>query len=201
MATGDVSPQLAEYLSDMKVSHFPTRVDACEDWVEEGLFNRISGLLIGYAYKHDISIDQKGDWVRGQARTLYLGSKSSVTRLVLYEKGYEAGGDIRWVRLEVRVRPSRHAREEVSNWNPGQCFGASRWLTEALACIGWNHLQASSVGTVYRPSDADRTRMAMAKQYRKVFLELLGEVGSWEGVGLKISCLLDEASTSVGVVG
>jgi hypothetical protein len=43
--------------------------------------------------------------------------------------------------------------------------------------------------------------MAMAKQYRKVFLELLGEVGSWEGVGLKISCLLDEASTSVGVVG
>lgn len=146
--------------------HFVTRLDACEDWIEHGLFDRMAAGLIDYAVANRIVITQQGDWVRGQARTLYLGSKQSAVRLVLYEKGYEQGANPDWVRLEVRVRPKgRIAREAVSKWSPAEAFGAARWVVEALKGIGWDHLQAHSIGSVYRPSNDERARRALRKQY------------------------------------
>lgn len=158
--------------------HSITRLDACEDWIEPGLFDRMSAQLIAYAVANGITITQLGDWVRGEARTLYLGSKQSAVRLVLYEKGYEQGGDPNWVRLEVRVRPKgRLAREAVSKWTPGEAFGAARWVVEALEGIGWDHLQAQSVGSVYRPSNDERARITLRKQYGAVIRRWVDECG------------------------
>ncbi|MFO5615250.1 replication initiation factor domain-containing protein, partial [Klebsiella pneumoniae] len=69
-----------------------TRAHACVAWVEEGPFDSLSAHLIAYAKDNGISINQQGDWARGQARTLYLGSPQSPVRICLYEKGYEQGG-------------------------------------------------------------------------------------------------------------
>jgi len=158
--------------------HSVTRLDACEDWIEAGLFDRMSAHLIAYAVANGITITQLGDWVRGEARTLYLGSKQSAVRLVLYEKGYEQGGDPNWVRLEVRVRPKgRMAREAVSEWTAGQAFGAARWVVEALEGLGWDHLQAQAVGSVYRPSNDERARLTLRKQYGAVIRRWVDECG------------------------
>lgn len=153
--------------------HYPTRVDACEDWVEQGLFDRMAAHLIAYAVGNRITITQLGDWVRGQARTLYLGSKHSAVRLVLYEKGYEQGANPDWVRLEVRCRPKgRRNRLMFSVLTPGQVFGAAKWVVAALEGLGWDHLQALSIGTVYRPSDDERARRVLLKQYGAI-------IGRW----------------------
>lgn len=185
-------------------AHSVTRVDACEDWIEAGLFDRITVPLLAYAVQHGIEINQQGDWERGIARTLYLGSTKSAVRLVIYEKGYEIGiehgGDPGHVRMEVRVRPKGQAREAVSRWTPGEAFGAARWLTEALSLLGWDHLQAQSVGTVYRPSDDERARRTAAKQYGRVFAQWVADCRSVEEFAEELLHLVADNNDSPDVL-
>jgi len=151
------------------------------------MFDLVTGELIAYAKEHNIVINQQGDWARGQARTLYLGAPSSVVRLVIYEKGYEAGGDLNWVRFEARARPKgREARLAVSRWEPKQVFGASAWLVDALESIGWADLVPESIGTVWKPSDALRARRTLLKQYGAI-LKTWAEESSWAGLGPAIA--------------
>lgn len=190
VGTGENAPAVAGAVKAFR--HGPSRVDACEDWIEEGLFDRLAAPLIRYAEGHRIAINQQGDWVRGQGRTLYLGSKASAVRLVLYEKGYEAGGDLNWVRLEARVRASGLVRELlVSQWVPRQAFGASQWLCEALEAIGWDHLQQQSVTKPWRPSDVERARFHMLRQYGPTLQAWADELGSWQALA---ACLADVLS-------
>lgn len=184
---GEQAVPVAAALRGLGVSHRVTRADACEDWVEPGLFDRLAGQLIGYARENRVRIDQQGDWVRGQARTLYLGAKSSAVQLVLYEKGYQVGGDRDWVRLEVRVRPKGDAGYLVAEWSPGELFGAAPWVVEALERIGWDHLEARVVGTVYRPSDVERARAALLTQYGNILERWAADAGGWDSLGPVIS--------------
>lgn len=182
--TSDESPVLAQALRDFGKPHLPTRVDSCVDWQEEGLFDSLSAALIQFAQDNRLAINQQGDWVRGEARTLYLGSKDSPVRLVMYEKGYEQGGDAPkdWVRLEVRVRPKREHRSAVAMWDAEHAFCAA-WVPDALQCLGWDHLSKRSVGTVWKRSDAERARYALLKQYGAIMDQWATEVGSWEALG------------------
>lgn len=190
-STGEESPTLAEALRSFQ--HMPTRVDACEDWREPGLFDRLAAELTKFATDKGLSINQQGDWVRGEARTLYLGSKDSPVRLVLYEKGYELGGNAPkdLVRLEVRVRPKRAARDLVARWQPGEAFGAA-WVPDALERIGWDHLERFKVGTIWRPSDEQRARAALLRQYGAIIEAWADEAGGWEALGPAIGQTLRE---------
>ncbi|WP_287815313.1 replication initiation factor domain-containing protein, partial [Pseudomonas sp.] len=126
------------------------------------MFDSLSGELIRYAQVNRLSINQQGDWVRGEARTLYVGSKDSPVRLVLYEKGYEQGGTAPkdWVRLEVRIRPKKDWRERVARWDADTVFCAG-WVPDALRALGWDDLVKRTIGTVWKPSDAERARTAL----------------------------------------
>lgn len=128
-----------------------------------------------------------GDWIRGEGRTLYIGSKTSPVQLMIYEKGFEQGGlaPRDWVRLEVKVRPKREHRSAVSRWEPEDAFGAS-WVPDALKCLGWDHLRKKSVGTVWKQSDAERARRALLKQYGATLAIWAQEVGSWQNLGAAI---------------
>lgn len=200
--TSDESPVLAAALREFSnvtgIHHLPTRVDACCDWVEPGLFDSLSAHLIQYAMDNRLAIDQQGDWERGQGRTLYIGSKSSPVRLVLYEKGYEQGGGapLDWVRLEVRVRPKRDHRYAVASWGADMCFCAG-WVPDALQVLGWDDLQdRASVGTVWRRSDTERARAALLRQYSAVIRTWKDEVGgSWSDFGQVLGDAV-EVSTS-----
>lgn len=193
--TSDESPVLAKALREFGKPHLPTRVDSCVDWQEEGLFDSLSAALIQYAQDNRLSINQQGDWVRGEARTLYLGSKDSPVRLVIYEKGYEQGGDAPtdWVRMEVRVRPKREHRSAVALWESDHAFEAA-WVPDALQCLGWDHLSKRSVGTVWKRSDAERARHALLKQYGAIMAQWASEVGSWDAFGPAVATALDDLS-------
>lgn len=202
-STSDESPTLAAALREFSnvtgIPHLPTRVDACEDWRQPGLFTSMADQLIAFAQDNRLAINQQGDWVRGEGRTLYLGSKDSPVRLVIYEKGYEQGGDAPkdWVRLEVRVRPKREHRAKVATWFPGQALSAA-WIPDALKCLGWDHLEKQAVGTVWKRSDAERARQALLKQYGAIIAQWASEVGSWEGLGLVLQDSIQGAKAPLG---
>lgn len=184
-AAGENAREVSPVVRSRFPGHRVSRADAATDWIRAGLFDELARVLLAYATANGISINQQGDWTRGEARTLYLGSKYSPVRLVLYEKGYESGGDRNWVRLEVRVRPKGDAKAVVASWTPDDCYSASPWLVEALAAIGWEELKPQSVGTVWRPSDVERARAAMLKQYGATLRVWAIELGGWD-------CLVDE---------
>lgn len=191
-ASGEEAPVLAELLKRLGLSYGVTRADSCCDWVEEGLFDSLSAHLIQFAQDKSISINQQGDWVRGQGRTIYLGSPQSPIRLVLYEKGYEQGGDAPrdWVRLEVRVKPKREHRLAVAGWGSDE-FLYCGWVADALAALGWNQLYKRAVGTVWRPSDEARARAALLRQYGAVMERWAVEAGGWDAFGAVLSGQLD----------
>lgn len=182
-STSEEAPVLAQALRSFG-PHKVTRVDACADWVEEGCFDSLAAHLIKFAQDNRITINQQGDWVRGQARTLYLGSPQSPVRICLYEKGYEQGGDApkEWTRLEVRVKPKNYHGVEVASWEPRQVFAAG-WVADALAVLGWDDLEKRSVGTVWRPEDTERARTALLRQYGQVLANWAQETGGWDGLG------------------
>lgn len=180
-ATGENAPALAGLCMVEGWRMRITRVDARCDWVAQGLFDDLAREAIKFARAKGIKLNQQGDWARGEARTLYLGAVSSPVRLVLYEKGYEAGGDPNWVRMEVRVRPKGQDQGyEVGTWQPAQCFTAATWLTDLMDVICMDTLAPKSVGTVWRPSDTQRARLAMLKQYGKVLERWVQEAESLE---------------------
>jgi len=183
--TSDESPVLAAALQGFGKTHLPTRIDSCVDWVEEGLFDSLASHLIEFAKGNRLALDQKGDWVRGQARSLYVGSKDSPLRLVIYEKGYEQGGDAPrdWVRMEARIRPKREHRVMVASWDAATVFTA-QWLPDALQALGWDDLnERAAIGTVWRKSDAERARAALIKQYGAVIAQWAEETTGWADFG------------------
>lgn len=183
--TSDESPVLAMALQSFGKPHLPTRIDSCIDWVEEGLFDSLAAHLIEFARANRLALNQQGDWVRGESRTLYVGSKDSPVRLVIYEKGYEQGGDAPrdWVRMEARIRPKREHRSMVSGWDASMVFNA-QWLPDALQALGWDDLSGrAAIGTVWRKSDAERARAALIKQYGAVLAQWAEETTGWEGFG------------------
>lgn len=194
--TGERSAVVKSVLDNWE--HFPTRVDAREDWSEDGLFDRLSRCLLDFAVQSNIAVNQQGDWERGKARTLYLGSPSSVGRLVLYEKGYEVGGGapLNWVRLEARCRPKKNARLSVSKWLPAETFGCTAWMARALVSIGWDHLSPKSVGTVWRAADSSRARRALLKQYGSTLVDWAEELGGFVELGYQIEMELTNVSES-----
>jgi hypothetical protein len=169
----------------LRIAHSPTRLDTAIDWEEEGLFDSLAGGLIAFAQERRLAIMQVGDWIRGEGRTLYLGSKDSVVRLVLYEKGYEQGCTHRpdWVRLEARIRPKGDARAHAMTFEPMDVF-ACGWLTDALDAISFDHgLSKRSIGTVWRKSDTERARAALLKQYGAILSAWADDSGGWAELG------------------
>ena len=179
---------LEKALRENGVTHRPTRVDACHDMDEKGKFDELSEFMLKFAEYHRIKIDQRGDWLRGKARTLYLGSEQSSVRICMYEKGYEQGGgaSLDWVRFEVRVKPKQHAREKVASWRPAQVYQAG-FVSTLCCCLGWFDLSKENVSTIWQPSDEEKVIRAMLRQYGKI-LKTMAEnhSGQWDKVGLDI---------------
>ena len=199
--TSDESHVLASAMADFGVEHLPTRVDSCLDWEEDGLFDSLATALIKFAQLgKGLAINQQGDWTRGIGRTLYLGSPSSPVRLVLYEKGYEQGGDapLNWVRLEARVRPKKEHRAEVASWSPEHAFAAG-WIAAACKHIGLDDLEKRAVGTIWKRTDDEKTRWAMLRQYGSALRKWLAECGGdREEFGRRLADALTEEETTGG---
>lgn len=179
--------------------HYPTRIDSCIDMAAPGLFDKLTGLLIQFSQDHNLTINQQGDWVRGVARTLYVGSQSSAVRLVVYEKGYERGDDekLDWVRIEARIRPTKRQRAAAARLSAPEIFSCG-WIPRAMAAmLGGVPSDGISVGTVWSKSDSEKARAALLKQYRNILFSWAGDLGGWESLGAEIGKRLEAGECAV----
>lgn len=179
-AHSEHSDRLAPLLRELG-PHELVRADSCLDVVEENFFNVLSGFLIEFAEKHDLKLNYLGDWARGKSRTLYVGSRQSAYMIRLYEKGWKEGGDHNWVRLESEVKPKgRASRIRASSMSAEELLWSSKWGAKALEGFGWDAVKSKSVGAPYKPSDEERARLFLMKQYGEILKRWYDEAGTPE---------------------
>ena len=165
VSSGEASEAVSGILRASFPEHGVTRADGAVDWIEPGGFDRVAAVLIALAEDRGLKLNQQGDWTRGKARTLYVGSRASPAFLRLYEKGWQVGGDPSWIRLEVEVKPQRHARQRVAMMEPLQLFYTSPWVAEVAERLGLATMELQHVGTLHKLSDDDRALAFLVRQY------------------------------------
>jgi DNA relaxase NicK len=188
-ATGETAHQVAMRVRYHWPYHTVTRADVCEDFDSPGAFDLLSKLALRFADKFGIKVRHYGDWHRGvDGRTLYLGSMKSTVQVRIYEKGIEraaagvSGASRDWVRVELSVRPAKHGKAVASTLEPVAMWGASRWTREFGECMASVPIDRAHLGTMYAPSDLERSYRAMIAQYGKTLRALERECGGWEAL-------------------
>jgi hypothetical protein len=190
----EFADQLAPVLRGIG-EHELVRADSCLDVIEERFFDVLSGYLIEFATLQGLRLHYMGDWARGKNRTLYVGSRQSPYMLRLYEKGWKEGGDPNWVRLESEVKPKgRTSRKRAAGMTAEELLWSSKWGAAALEGFGWEAVKSKSVGAPYRPSDDERARLTLQKQYGQILKRWYDESADAEAFVL---ALLSEPSVTV----
>lgn len=194
---GERTPAAVEALR-ARFPHRCTRVDSCADFDAYRAFERLYRACRQVKKAHSIIGGKFGDWEDHpeKGRTLYLGSKTSATRLRLYEKGKQpeylhlAKPD--WARIEVQVRPAKEAKDTYTKLTPLEVWGASRWTRDIAASVLEEHVDPHPAGTTWRLSERDTALAWMCKQYGAHLVSLATDLGGWECVGLTIKEILKE---------
>jgi len=197
---GENAPLLRSILVDYaKAREFylsPTRIDSRVDWVEEGLYDKLSGLLQSFAIERDLKIGQMGDWVRGKNRTLYIGSRQSECFVRFYEKGCKMGGDPNWVRYEVELKPRKRPQRERALQMSAEEILFTKWSGIFLQGVGWAYTPQTDYPSVYEKSDDARARKHLIKQYGKIISRWKDDAGTWSNLGLEIQKEIESEQTA-----
>lgn len=194
---GEHTPEVVEALRT-RFPHRCTRVDSCADFDAPRAFERLLGTCTAVKRRHRIIGGKAGDWddFPEKGRTLYLGSKDSVTRARLYEKGlqpeYSHLARPNWVRIEAQVRPAKDAKEAFAQLSPIEVWGASRWTRELAAEVLEAHVDPHPAGTTYRLPERERALRWMCKQYGEHLVSLASDLGGWDMVGLTLNEIIKE---------
>jgi len=105
------------------------RVDIALDFNGSDYFGKIALDLVNLAKEKKLKTSTVGDWAqRIGGRTLYVGSRTSAFMVRLYEKykqkGIDTGGE-ETIRLELEVKPYKHARLAAFALTASQLVGSS----------------------------------------------------------------------------
>lgn len=173
--------------------HQVTRADVCWDLDSPGIFDRLIGEFLAFATTYGLKINQVGDWERGKARTLYIGSRNSEVMLRIYEKGYEqAYGSPDWVRIEAEIKPSKkQGKERLSRLTIDEIWGLS-WLRDFSRIFDLGAFPQSKLKSTRKPTDFERAKYALAHQYGPTLARMYQEAKSAENFVEHINALLGE---------
>ena len=192
---GEHTPRAVEALRT-RFPHRCTRVDACADFDAPRAFERLYRACRSVKSAHRIIGGKAGDWedFPEKGRTLYLGAKSSPTRMRLYEKGKQAEyvhlERPNWARIEVQVRPVKDAKDEFARLSPEDVWGASSWTRDLASMVLQQHVDPHPAGTTWRKSERDAALEWMCKQYGAHLVSLASDLGGWDCVGLTLGEML-----------
>lgn len=193
---GEHTPEAVKRLRE-RYWHRCTRVDSCADFDAPRAFERLYRRCIQVKRGHRIIGGKAGDWedFPEKGRTLYLGAKTSTTRLRLYEKGkqpeYLHLGLPNLARIEVQVRPAKDSKGAFASLDPLQVWGASRWSRELAGLVLLAHVDPHPAGTVYRKTTHQAALEWACKQYGAVFSAEAEACGGWDLFGRNISEIIE----------
>jgi DNA relaxase NicK len=194
---GECTPVVVEALRSA-FPHRCTRVDSCADFDALGAFERLYGEAQTVKKDHRLKGEKQGDWddFPEDGRTLYLGARSSVCRLRLYEKGkqpeYRHLERQNWARIELQVRPAKEAKTAFSMLSASEVWGASTWTRQLAAKVLLEHIDPHPAGSTYRLTKDDAAMQWMCHQYGARILTLVNDLGSWECLGLTLQDIIQE---------
>lgn len=194
-ASSDNAPRVAGYLRE----HWPhsvSRIDVCEDYSGDKVFEQLDGLFVSIAMQHGLKLDQAGDWLRENGRTRYIGSRSSTTMTRVYEKGWQqyadakANGtklpddfDISRTRVETQLRPPSKDKQAAAKYSCADVVAYSTWTRDASERLSGYELAKPLKATKSR-SPHDKKLHYLMKQYGPTLLvELARQQGSFEQLG------------------
>lgn len=162
-----------------KMDILPSRIDAAMDFCEMEIIEPLFLAAANFAREHGMTTNQHGDWVnRKKGRTFQLGSRQSTAMYRIYEKGKQMSADPAWLRIESEIHPRKRPQREMARaLTPDQVFACQPWQTEFLEFIGFQKFKPQSLGNIWRPSDTDRARAALVKQYGRILQDWSDEVG------------------------
>lgn len=220
-ASSDEAPAFAELVrNEWQGRHLVTRVDAAEDFIEAGAYDRLRKVCKKVAKEHRLKFSQRVDELNPMAgRTQYIGSNTSDYLGRLYEKGYEVIGKIPeiacgkfkpedvssiqneatgemvnpadWVRLEVQARPPEAARRLAAIASPEQIWTFTEWTSTLAKEALALDLERYFIRTRKISNDEQALRW-MCRQYAQVLQRLKGDLGDWDCVGREIGELIQQ---------
>jgi hypothetical protein len=194
---GERTPTAVESLRS-RFPHRCTRVDACADFDAPAAFESLLGACLEVKKDNRLKGEKQGDWddFPELGRTLYLGARSSVSRVRLYEKGkqpeYVHLERPNWARIEVQVRPAKEAKTAFASVTPIEVWGASAWTRALAGKVLEQHIDPHPAGTTYRLTERESALRWMCKQYGPHLLSLAADLGGWDCVGLSLNEILKE---------
>lgn len=198
-ATGGESPLVARVVREVYPIHRVSRADVAVDYDESGAWDSLSSYLMDVACRHDVKIDNRGDWHRGDdgsGRTVYIGSPKSVCMVRVYEKGKEQaakgveGVSSNWVRAEIQVRPKGESKRVASIMQPLDFWGSSAWSEEFGKTMFEGVLNRVCMKGERAVSDDERAFRFMLKQYSSVLKKQVARRG-WVAVRSDIKAAID----------
>lgn len=180
----------------------PTRVDVAHDVYEhEQTFTYVAKKAIGFAKKRGLKINQRGDWTTGgeRGRTLYIGSRTSLVQLRIYEKSWhpEADPALRttlpnWYRFEFEFKPKdKSKRLQASGYTPSQWLNSVKWVADICKLFDIDMEASQRLRRSDNEPDFERALRHMANQYGKVFDRLFREHVSMDEFKRRINSYRD----------
>lgn len=165
--------------------HKLVRADVAIDFDEPGAYLSLFNHGIATAESVSVSTRYVGPALAERAedcqagRTLYLGSRSSVGMMRIYEKGKKDSPDRPdWVRVEFEFKPKNNdARYHYATATPLEIVSAMK-LPRAFFALLCDLVASASVrpGTIRQPTDRERTLEHLKKQYGRTLQQLLHDL-------------------------
>jgi hypothetical protein len=155
----------------------PSRIDVALDWDDDVAFDHINELLVKFALRSGIELDQKGDWERGVARTRYLYSRKGQFYLRLYEyRAHHGYGPL--VRLELEIKLKRDARARLADMHPWRMLYLCPATLHVLERLGLDDGPALTVTPGARaPQTIDRDLKFLANTAFPALVRLIAHQG------------------------
>lgn len=176
-ATGDTAERFHHFLNnEVALEYALVRADVALDFNSSGVWSSLYDVCINAADLFKIkklfvgspeSLTGESD----EGRTLYLGSRQSVSFLRLYEKGKKDNPLYKdWVRLELEFKPKNaQARLEFAKASKADILNASAFVDTIYGSIIQVGIAPCSAGTVRSMSDYEKTLLHLFKQYGSFF--------------------------------
>lgn len=195
VASGDKSERFANWVRSAYPNHELVRADIAIDFNMPEAWVTLYALGYSYATIHKLVEHYQGqsqsalvDSPEAAGRTLYLGSRSSVAMIRIYEKGKKDNPSLPdWVRVELEFKPKKEeARLAYAKASKLEIISGVKWVKAFFSSLGTSEAtRPCSPGTVRALTDHEKTINHLRTQYKNTLstqLELLG--GSYELLGL-----------------
>lgn len=180
-ATGEHSPAFASWVRGRFPVHEVVRADVAIDYDESGAWLSLHSLCTAASKAHRLKSRYVGPSGLETApdapdgRTLYIGSRQSVSHVRAYEKGKKDNKQFPdWVRLEFEFKPqTQGARLRYASASPAEIMSATNLGRFLLFQLGHTvPVRPCAPGTLWVKSDFDKSLDYLSDKFVKTLLEL-----------------------------